>query len=77
MKALDRKLLRDLMQMKGQALAISLVLACGVATFVLSLTTLGSLRNSQQTYYDRYHFADVFARVKRAPNSLAERIGAL
>ena len=74
MKALDRKLLRDLMQMKGQALAISLVMACGVATFVLSLTTLGSLRNSQQTYYDRYHFADVFARVKRAPHSLAERI---
>jgi putative ABC transport system permease protein len=74
MRALDRKLIRDLLQMKGQALAISLVMACGVATFVLSLTTLGSLRNSQQTYYDRYHFADVFAHVKRAPNSLTERI---
>jgi putative ABC transport system permease protein len=74
MKALDRKLLRDLFLMKGQALAISLVMACGVATFVLSLTTLGSLQYSQRTYYDRYHFADVFARVKRAPNSLVERI---
>lgn len=74
MKALDRKLLRDLLLMKGQALAISLVMACGVATFVLSLTTLGSLKYSQRTYYDRYHFADVFARIKRAPNSLVERI---
>jgi putative ABC transport system permease protein len=74
MRALDRKLLRDLWQMKGQALAISLVMACGVATFVMSLTNLESLQRSQLTYYERYRFADVFAHLKRAPNTLAERI---
>ena len=72
--ALDRKLLRDLAGMKGQAVAISLVIACGVATFVMSVSTLRSLQNAQQTYYDRYRFADVFASLKRAPNTLAERI---
>ncbi len=72
---LDRKLLRDVWQMKGQTLAICMVIACGVATFVMSLTTIRSLQQSQQTYYERYHFAHVFSHVKRAPKSLEARIG--
>jgi putative ABC transport system permease protein len=77
MTPLDRKLLRDLMSMKGQSLAICLVLACGIATFVMSLTTLASLERSQDKYYRQYRFADVFAQVKRAPLSLADEIAAL
>ena len=68
--ALDRKLLRDVWQMKGQTLAICLVIACGVSTFVMGLSTIRALEQTQQTYYDRYHFADVFTHVKRAPRSL-------
>lgn len=74
MTALNRKLFRDLWHMKGQALAISLVIGSGVATFVMALNTLESLKNSRAAYYERYRFADVFTHVKRAPNSLAERI---
>src|SRR5579871_4511626 len=74
MRALDRKTLRDLWQLRGQATAISLVLACGVGTFVASVSVLGSLQYTQATYYERYRFADVFARLKRAPESLAERV---
>jgi putative ABC transport system permease protein len=74
MRALDRKLLRDLWTLRGQAVAISLVLACGVGTFVASLSVLGSLQLTQATYYERHRFADVFARLKRAPESLAERV---
>lgn len=77
MSALDRKMLRDLWSMRGQALAICLVMACGVGTFVMSLATLTSLDLTQQTYYDRYRFAHVFAHLKRAPNSLADRIAEL
>ncbi len=72
--ALDRKLLRDVWQMRGQTLAICLVIGCGVATFVMSLTTIGSLSVTQSTYYERYHFADVFSHVKRAPRSLEARL---
>jgi putative ABC transport system permease protein len=72
--ALDRKLLRDVWQMKGQTLAICLVIGCGVATFVMSLTTLRSLQETQRTYYEQYHFAHVFSHVKRAPRSLEARI---
>ncbi|MEX2286037.1 MAG: FtsX-like permease family protein [Planctomycetaceae bacterium] len=77
MTALNRKLFRDLLQMKGQVTAIMLVIACGVATFVMSLSTLESLRMTQQTYYERYRFAHAFASLKRAPNALAARIAAI
>ena len=59
---------------KGQALAISLVIGAGVAMFIMYLSTFHSLRLTQQTYYDRYRFADVFAGMTRAPLHLRERI---
>ncbi len=60
--------------MKGQALAIALVIASGIATFVMSLSTLDSLRLTQSTYYRDYRFAEVFVALKRAPESLKDRI---
>ncbi|RLS54933.1 MAG: ABC transporter permease [Planctomycetota bacterium] len=72
--ALDRKAVRNLLQMKGQFLAIALVIACGVAAFVMSLSTLSTLKRNQTEYYARYRFADIFARVTRAPLSVVDRI---
>jgi putative ABC transport system permease protein len=72
--SLDRKLLRDLSQMKGQSFAIAIVIAAGVATFVNSRTILHSLELTRATFYERYRFADVFARVKRAPDVLIDRL---
>ena len=57
-----------------QSLAIGLVIASGVAMLIMSLSTLESLHRTRSKYYDRYRFADVFARLKRAPESLAERV---
>src|SRR5207253_10297176 len=70
--ALDRKLVRDLSHMKGQSFAIAIVIAAGVATFVNSRTILHSLELTRSTFYERYRFADVFARVKRVPDAVAE-----
>ncbi len=72
--AINRKLVRDLLGIKGQALAIALVMASGIATFILSAATLESLEKTMTTYYDRHRFAHVFAGLKRAPHSLRERI---
>lgn len=77
MSSLDRKLWRDLWGMKGQALAIAMVIASGVATFVMSLSTMHSLRLTQEVFYRDYRFADVFASLKRAPESLRESIQAI
>ncbi|HLW63693.1 MAG TPA: FtsX-like permease family protein [Gemmataceae bacterium] len=74
MHALDWMLVRDLWRMKGQVLAICLVIAAGVATFVMSLSTLDSLQGTLDAYYERYRFGDVFAHLKRAPNSLTDRL---
>ena len=77
MRALDRKLWRDLWQMRGQAVAIALVVMCGVGTYVMFLSTLGALRATQDAYYREYRFAEVFASLKRAPESLRARLGAI
>lgn len=74
MKALDRKLWRDLAQMKSQALAIALVVMCGVGTFIMFLSTLEALRTTQDSYYRDYRFADVFVSLKRAPESLRRHV---
>ncbi len=77
MKALDRKLLRDLWGLKTQVVSIALVIACGIGGFIGSLSTHGSLVWSRDNYYDTARFPHVFANAKRAPLSLAERIRAI
>ncbi|HEX7435611.1 MAG TPA: FtsX-like permease family protein, partial [Caldimonas sp.] len=72
MKALDRKLLRDLRLMWSQALTIALVVASGIGGFITSLSAVDSLALARDRFYADGRFADLFAGVKRAPNSLAD-----
>lgn len=74
MKALDRKLLRDLWNMKGQALAIAVVIVSGISTFIMLISTMHSLNLTKTRYYQEFRFADVFASLKRAPEGLKYRI---
>lgn len=73
MKALDLKLSRDLWHMRGQAVAIALVIAAAMSTFVLSNGVHHSLTDTRDAYYQQQHFADVFASMTRAPRSIIER----
>jgi putative ABC transport system permease protein len=77
MTALNRKLLRDLMHLRGQVFAVTLVVGCGIATYVTMRGAYQSLVEVQSEYYSAYRFADVFAQVKRAPESLAPQIRAI
>lgn len=74
MLTLDRKLHRDLWRLKGQALAIAVVIAGGVMTLILAVTTLEALTGSRDRFYASHHFAEVFADVKRAPAGLMPRL---
>ena len=74
---LDRKLLRDIWEMKGQALAIAAVVAAGVTMFVTYLSNFDSLQRTRAEYFDIARFADVFASLKRAPASLETRLAAI
>ena len=74
LRALERKLLRDLWRLRGQVVAIGLVIASGVAVLVMSLGTIEALRETAAAFYERSNFADVFASLKRAPEGLVRRI---
>lgn len=75
--ALDRKLIRDLWRLKGQALAIALVIAAGISMLIGTFGCIAALQKSKDAFYDRYRFADVWANAKRAPNSLLPKIEAI
>ena len=77
MRALDRKLLRDVMHLRSQVLAVALVVACGIATYVTMNSAYRALVTSQASYYRDYRFADVFAQVKQAPEPLAAQIASI
>jgi len=77
MSPLDRKLLRDLWRLRGQVLAIGMVIASGVGLLVMSLTAIEALQETADAYYERYRFAQVFARVKRAPEYMADRLATI
>ncbi|MEQ8766421.1 MAG: ABC transporter permease, partial [Planctomycetota bacterium] len=77
MRILDRKLLRDLWHMRGQSLAIALVIASGIATLIMAVSTLESLQQTRSRYYAEQRFADVFASLVRAPESVKERLDAI
>jgi putative ABC transport system permease protein len=76
-KALDRKLLRDLRLMWSQVLTIALVVASGIGGFLITLSAVDSLALARDRFYATGQFADVFASVKRAPESLAQTLRAL
>ncbi|HVY92704.1 MAG TPA: ABC transporter permease [Bryobacteraceae bacterium] len=77
MSSLHRKLLRDLIHLRGQILAVTLVLMCGIATYVCMRSAYVSLEDARSSYYSEQRFGDVFAHVKRAPESLVPSLAAI
>lgn len=77
MDLLDLKLLRDLRALKSQALAVAMVMACGLAMMIMTRSLILSLNTARSGYYERHHFAEVFSSLKRAPKSVGAQIAAL
>jgi len=75
--ALDLKLFRDVGKMKGQMVAVGLVMACGLAMMIMARSLILSLETTRAAYYEKNRFADVFCDLKRAPNALRERLAAI
>lgn len=74
MKALQRKLLRDLRAMWSQVLTIALVVASGAGGFLTSLSAIDSLADARDAFYAEGRFADVFVTLKRAPLALLAQL---
>lgn len=60
--------------MRGQTIAVSLVMACGLAMMIMARSLIFSLESTRDAYYQQYSFGDVFADLKRAPNFLRNRL---
>ena len=71
------KLFRDLWRLRAQSLAIALVIAAGVGMVVMSFGLIRSLEATRAAYYDQYRFADIFAPVRRAPETAMREVAAL
>ncbi|MGP9831596.1 ABC transporter permease [Marinobacter sp. NSM] len=68
------KLRREIWQMRGQMLAIALVIAGGIAVCLLSLVNYASLNATRDQYYQEHQFADVFVNLKRAPKQVLAQV---
>jgi len=73
-KALNRKLIRDVGRMRGQIASIGAIVACGVASVLAMRSTLDSMQRASEMYYASARMPNVFASLKRAPERVADRI---
>ncbi len=77
MSLLNLKLLRDLRAIKGQAIAVALVMACGIAMMTNTRSIILSLEEARDQTYQHDRFADLFAHLKRAPLSLTPDLASI
>ncbi|MGE5088536.1 MAG: ABC transporter permease [Candidatus Levyibacteriota bacterium] len=77
MKAIDRKLLRDLWQLRSQIATVALVVASAFSGFAGSLATYASLVSARDDFYASARFGEVFADLKRAPRPLERKLRAI
>ncbi|MEY4066646.1 MAG: hypothetical protein RIR26_2854, partial [Pseudomonadota bacterium] len=66
---LFRKLIRDYRQLLVPSLVISLVMAAGIASLIMSLSAMRSLSLSKDETYQRLEFADLTVPVVRMPRT--------
>lgn len=74
MRALNRKLMRDLLGSMGSLISVVVIIAIGTGSFVGLGSTQRILEASQAAYYRDYRFADFWVDVKKAPLTAIERI---
>ena len=77
MSALGKKLVRDVVHLRGSLTAIALMSASGVSVFVATRSMHGHLLGTRQRYYEEYRFAEAFAHLTRAPRAVAWRLAAI
>ncbi len=73
-RALQRKLLRDLWHLRSQVFTTALVVAGGVGGFIGSLSAHLSLVSLRDAYYESGRFAQVFVTAKRVPQRIESEL---
>jgi putative ABC transport system permease protein len=74
MRALDKKLLRDVWRMRLHAAGVALVLGCGLGVFIMAVGMRESLERTRAAYYAERRMADLAVALVRAPDRIAEQL---
>ncbi len=69
-----RKMLRDLRENKTAYIACTIVIAIGLMVFTSMSIVIDNLNNAKNEFYDTYHFADVFIKVKSIPHTQVKQL---
>ncbi len=77
MRALHRKLVRDVRHNKGVLASVLVIIAVGIGTYIGLGSAQRTLEVSQHTYYNDYRFGDFWIEVKKAPLTAVEQIARL
>ena len=77
MGVLTRKLWRNIISTRGQFLAVTAVVAIGIALYIAMTTAYANLERAQQDFYRQDNFADYYFQAVRAPEEIVNQISAL
>jgi putative ABC transport system permease protein len=77
MRAIHRKLLRDLWTLRGQVITIALVVGCGITAYVALRSSFEVLQSARDSYFEHDRMGDVFVHAARVPDPIAARLAAL
>ncbi len=77
MRVLFKKLFRTIRNTRGQFLAVTAVVAVGIAVYISMATSYYNLNRSRDEFYRENNFADYYFHVVRAPEQVAGQIGSL
>lgn len=72
--ALDRKILRELRQLRPQIITIALLIICGLSLMIATSISYDSLHAARDSFYRDYRFAEIFAEFQAAPRSVIDRM---
>ena len=74
MSTLHKKLLRTVVQSRGQSLAVVMVVSCGIACYICMNTTYLNLKLTRDSYYAQHRLAEFEIMLERAPNSAVFKV---
>lgn len=74
MRALSKKMWRDLWLLKAQTVTTAILIICGVSLVVSEWSAYRSLQQARDSYYQEYDFADLFAEFKRSSINTIQQI---
>lgn len=76
MRALDKKLFRDVWRLRVHALGVALVLSCGLSVMIMAVGMRGSMERTRASYYAERRMADLAVSAVRAPQRVAQELAA-